>query len=323
MGRLRRPELPGGPLATLFDQLRRLHIEAGEPSSRHIARQAGISHDTVHRTLTGPALPRWTNVELVVHALDGDVEAYRARWLAARAAEEPARPAAGPAIAEHDPPAVSVDDPIPAPDGAQVRIVVVDGHPVFRFGLVTVLRNAGVTVVAEAGDGEAAVRACSANRPDLVVSDIAMPIGLDVIARLSAENPRLGVLVLTALDDTKTIVRALSAGVRGYLLKNAEPEVVVDAVRRVLLGEAVLAPRAATAAMAGLHRAGRADLGLTSRETELIRLLTAGTSHKSIASALGVSVTTVRHTVINILGKLGLTNQIQLVRYAIEHDLTD
>ena len=131
----------------------------------------------------------------------------------------------------------------------QLRVVVVDDHPVFRTGLRTLLEDLGVAVVADEADGEAGVTAVLEHRPDVVLMDLQMP-GIDGVAAtrlIMAENLGVDVLVLTSFSDGERIIAALDAGAVGYLLKDADPDDVLQGIRSVSRGESPIHPRAARA----------------------------------------------------------------------------
>ncbi len=210
----------------------------------------------------------------------------------------------------------------------RLRVVIADDQPLMRAGFRAVLEATGsIEVVAEAGDGEAAIRAAEAHRPDVVLMDIRMPgtDGIEATRRL----PRQRVLILTTFGLDEYIVEALRAGASGFLTKDAPTQEVVDAVRAVAAGDAVLAP-AVTRQL--LDQVGRRlpaavsrtpdGLGeLTDREQEVLRMLAVGMSNAEIAGALVVSEPTVKTHVSNLLGKLGLRDRVQAVIYAYESGL--
>ena len=211
-----------------------------------------------------------------------------------------------------------------SPD-ADLRLVVADDHPIWRDAVERDLAAAGLTVVGAAGDGEKAVRVCTATHPDVLVCDLQMP-GLSGVEVTRAVVP-LGVkvLVLSASGEQADVLEAVKAGATGYLLKSASAADLVDAVRRTAAGEAVF-----TSGLAGLvlgeFRRTETDDGaprLTERETEVLRLVAKGLTAKQAGERLGVSHRTVENHVQNTLQKLQLHNRVQLVRYAVDQGLTD
>ena len=211
---------------------------------------------------------------------------------------------------------------------SRLRVVIADDQPMMRAGFKAVLEATGsIEVVAEAGNGEEAVAAAEAHAPDVVLMDIRMP-GMDGI-EATRRLPRHRVLILTTFGLDEYIIEALRAGASGFLLKDAPTREVVDAVRAVAAGDAVLAP-AVTRQL--LDQVGRRlpspvsrdgdRLGeLTDREHEVLRMLALGLSNAEIAEALVVSEPTVKTHVSNLLGKLGLRDRVQAVIYAYESGL--
>jgi DNA-binding NarL/FixJ family response regulator len=207
----------------------------------------------------------------------------------------------------------------------KLRVVIADDQPMMRAGFKAVLEAAGdIQVVAEASDGEEAVRAANEHAPDVVLMDIRMP-GMDGI-EATRRLPRQRVLILTTFGLDQYILEALRAGASGFLLKDAPTQEVVAAVRAVAAGDAVLSAavtrqlldqvaRRLPAAVS--RRPDELDL-LTERETEVLRMLANGLSNAEIAAALVVSEATVKSHVSHLLGKLGLRDRVQAVIYAYE-----
>jgi DNA-binding NarL/FixJ family response regulator len=195
---------------------------------------------------------------------------------------------------------------------AQVRVVLADDHPMFRFGVAAVLHDAPeIDLVGEASDGAELVAAVRELEPDVVLTDLAMP-GLDGVAatrELLAVLPGLGVLVLTMHDDDESVFAALRAGARGYLLKGAGRDELVRAVLAVAAGDAVYGASVARRIVdfytgAAEQYSGHAFPELTPREREVLDLLAAGRRNSQIAAALGAADKTVRNHVSAILLKL-------------------
>ena len=207
----------------------------------------------------------------------------------------------------------------------KLRVVIADDQPMMRAGFKAVLEATGdIQVVAEAGDGEEAVRAAEEHAPDVVLMDIRMP-GIDGI-EATRRLPRHRVLILTTFGLDQYILEALRAGASGFLLKDAPTQEVVAAVRAVAAGDAVLSTavtrqlldqvaRRLPAAVS--RRPDELDL-LTEREQEVLRMLANGLSNAEIAAALVVSEATVKSHVSHLLGKLGLRDRVQAVIYAYE-----
>ncbi|MEU8544373.1 response regulator transcription factor [Streptomyces sp. NPDC048717] len=215
--------------------------------------------------------------------------------------------------------------------------MVVDDHPMWRDAVARDLGEAGLDVVATAGDGEQAVRRAAAAAPDVLVLDLNLPLkpGVRVCKELVAADPRLRVLVLSASGEHADVLEAVKSGATGYLLKSASTEELLDAVRRTAVGDPVFTPGlaglvlgeyrrlAATPARTSGSAATPAAPRLTDRETEVLRLVAKGLSYKQIAERLVISHRTVQNHVQNTLGKLQLHNRVELVRYAIERGLDE
>jgi DNA-binding NarL/FixJ family response regulator len=210
---------------------------------------------------------------------------------------------------------------------SRLRVVIADDQPLMRAGFRAVLEATGdIEVVAEAGDGEEAVAAARRHRPDVVLMDIRMP-GLDGI-EATRRLPGQRVLILTTFGLDDYIIAALRAGASGFLLKDAPTEQVVDAVRAVAAGDAVLSPAVTRRLLDQVGRrlpaaVSREDslAALTEREHEVLRMLAAGLSNNEIAQALVVSDATVKGHVSSLLGKLGLRDRVQAVIFAYETGL--
>jgi len=211
---------------------------------------------------------------------------------------------------------------------SRLRVVIADDQPMMRAGFKAVLEATGsIEVVAEAATGEEAVAAAEAHRPDVVLMDIRMP-GMDGI-EATRRLPRQRVLILTTFGLDEYIIEALRAGASGFLLKDAPTREVVEAVRAVAAGDAVLAPAVTRQLLdqvgrrlpAAVSRTPDGLAELTDREREVLRMLAVGMSNAEIATALVVSEPTVKTHVSNLLGKLGLRDRVQAVIYAYESGL--
>jgi DNA-binding NarL/FixJ family response regulator len=207
----------------------------------------------------------------------------------------------------------------------KLRVVIADDQPMMRAGFKAVLEATGdIEVVAEAGNGEEAVRAARECAPDVVLMDIRMP-GMDGI-EATRQLPRQRVLILTTFGLDQYIIEALRAGASGFLLKDAPTHEVVSAVRAVATGDAVLSAAVTRQLLDQVARRLPAPVsrrpdqldGLTEREQEVLRMLANGLSNAEIAKALVVSEATVKSHVSHLLGKLGLRDRVQAVIYAYE-----
>ncbi|MFE2414065.1 response regulator [Kitasatospora sp. NPDC059408] len=224
----------------------------------------------------------------------------------------------------------------PATDPAAerpVRVMVVDDHPMWRDAVSRDLAEAGLDVVATAGDGEEAVRRARACTPQVVVLDLNLPglPGAEVCRQVVAHDPSVRVLVLSASGEHQDVLEAVKSGATGYLVKSVGREELLDAVRRTAVGDAVFTPGLAGLVLGEFRRlaaepapaSAPAVPQLTARETEVLRLVAKGLSYRQIAERLVLSHRTVQNHVQNTLGKLQLHNRVELVRYAIEQGLDD
>jgi two-component system nitrate/nitrite response regulator NarL len=210
--------------------------------------------------------------------------------------------------------------------GEALRVILVDDHALCRSGLSDLLRQRGnMQVVATTGDAEQVVPLLREHRPDLVVLDLRMPEvdGLTLLRRIRAEGVDTPALILTMSDAEADLGAALRAGVRGYLLKDMEPEEVIGAIARAARGELVVAP-AMTLKLAQMlqpgAKAGRDELiaSLTERERQILEHLAHGESNKAIARALDISHDTVKLHVRHILAKLRLSSRVEAAVFAVE-----
>ena len=214
-----------------------------------------------------------------------------------------------------------------------IRVLLVDDQPLLRTGFALVLGSEpDLEVVGEASDGAVALTQVQALRPDVVLMDIRMPRmdGIEATRRLTAAGPLPRVLVLTTFDHDEYVVEALRAGASGFLLKDVPAEDLVEAVRVVHRGEAIVAPsvtrrlldRFAAHLPAAATTPRRPVLDqLTDREREVLLLVARGLSNAEIAAELVVSETTVKTHVSNLLAKLGLRDRVQAVVLAYESGL--
>ena len=216
------------------------------------------------------------------------------------------------------------------PDPSSLRVLLVDDHALFRRGLRRVLAEHGFEVVGEASNGEAGARMASELRPDLVVMDLHMPIlsGVEATRRIRTADPDARIVVLTISEDEGDVVDALLAGASGYLLKDAEPDVIAQGLNAAADGSALISP-AATATLIARVREQEAAAGpptaapedLTDREVEILRLVAQGLDNTQIADQLFLSPSTVKNHVSSILGKLGVEGRVQAAVLAVRSGL--
>ena len=204
-----------------------------------------------------------------------------------------------------------------------ITVLLVDDHEMVRRGVRDFLETQGdITVVAEAGSGEEAVRLAAEHAPDVALMDLIMPgmDGVEATRRLTTQSPRTSVVMLTSYHDDEHVFPAIRAGALSYVLKEIGPAELTDAVRKAAAGEAVLHPRVAARVVRELHGARRDEPNafreLSDRELEVLKLIADGLSNAEIAGRLYVSEKTVKSHVSNILGKLHLADRTQAAVYA-------
>jgi DNA-binding NarL/FixJ family response regulator len=202
------------------------------------------------------------------------------------------------------------------------RVVVVEDHPVFAEGLLALLSDLpGVEVAGVAGTGEAAVELVDRVLPDVVLMDLRLPgmDGVEATARITAAHPEIAVLALTMMSDDNTVMAAIRAGARGYLLKEASPTEIARSLEAVAAGQVVFSATTGTRILSALASPGvrpRPLPELTEREREVLGLLATGLTNSAIAQRLFLSEKTVRNHVTNIFAKLGVTDRAAAVARA-------
>jgi DNA-binding NarL/FixJ family response regulator len=206
-----------------------------------------------------------------------------------------------------------------------LRIVIADDHGVVRSGLKLLLdRQSDIEVVAEAEDGIEALETVLAEKPDVVILDVAMPrmTGLQATHEIKKQAPDTQVLILSMHDDERYLYEALRAGASGYVLKSAAGEDLLDAVRAAARGEPFLTPSAQQTLIRDFLARGEQP-ELTPREQEVVKLIAEAHTNKEIAGILHLSEKTVESHRANVLQKLGMRDRVELVRYAIRHGLVE
>jgi DNA-binding NarL/FixJ family response regulator len=212
----------------------------------------------------------------------------------------------------------------------EIRLVLADDHAVVRSGTRELLeQEPDLKIVGEASNGEEAVRLAEELQPDVLVIDVRMPkmSGVEATRRIKAESPDMKILVLTAHDDDEYVFALLQAGANGYLLKTAEIEELVRAIRTVASGQSALAPEV-TGKVVAQFASGKSlpDVlsntqedfdGLTERELGILELVGKGLSNKQIGKKLYISDRTVQAHLSNIFSKLGVNSRTEAVMYAV------
>ena len=209
-----------------------------------------------------------------------------------------------------------------------IRVLLADDHPIVRAGLKEILAGTGdITVAGEATNGQEVMARVRGHDYDVAVLDLSMPgrSGIELIKQVKDEKPKLRILVLTMHSEEQYAVRALKAGASGYLTKDSAAEQLVAAIRRIAAGGAYVSPE--TAERLALGAAPGAEVAphtlLSDREFQVLQLIAGGQSVGEIARRLSLSVKTVSTHKTRILQKMGLANQAELIRYALEHKLLD
>jgi DNA-binding NarL/FixJ family response regulator len=210
-----------------------------------------------------------------------------------------------------------------------VRVVVADDQQIVREGLVALLELIdGVEVVGAASDGERALELVAEGNTDVVLMDLRMPVldGVGATRRITADHPEVAVLVLTTYADDESIALALQAGARGYLTKDAGRVEIGAALRATAAGQSTFDPEVSRRLVAALAAdrtpAARSD-GLTSRETEVLRLIARGLSNAEIATTLFIGEATVKTHINNTFAKIGARHRAEAVRYAYRNGLAE
>jgi DNA-binding NarL/FixJ family response regulator len=201
----------------------------------------------------------------------------------------------------------------------RIRVMVVDDHPLMRLGLRTKIgAEPEMEVVAEAGDGPAAIAAYAAHLPDVTLLDLRLPTmdGAQVITAIRARNPEAKILVLTSFDADEDIYRAVQAGALGYLLKGTFADGILEAIRTVQAGRRLIAPELAA------RLAERVSApALSARELSVLELVATGMSNREIGATLFVSETTIKFHLKNIYAKLGVDDRTEAAFVALQRGI--
>jgi two-component system, NarL family, nitrate/nitrite response regulator NarL len=213
-----------------------------------------------------------------------------------------------------------------------INIVISDDHALFREGLRKLLEaEPGMQIVGEAVDGEETVKVVRQLKPQVLLLDLSLPklTGLEVLAELSKLELQTRTIMLTAAIEREQVVEALQLGVRGIVLKHSALQLLLKSIRCVNEGQYWVGQEGVSDLIHALRRLkpSRAEseaprnFGLSSREMEVIALIVAGYTNKDLARELGISENTAKHHLTNIFDKLGVSNRLELVLYAVDHGL--
>jgi DNA-binding NarL/FixJ family response regulator len=208
-----------------------------------------------------------------------------------------------------------------------IRVLIADDHGIVRSGLrMLIERQSDLEVVAEAGDGVEALERALAERPDVAVLDVSMPrlTGIQAARAIRAQDPEIGLLVLSMHDDDRYFLEALDAGASGYVLKRAADTDLVDGLRAVAAGRPFVSP-GSQRELWERWREGRTEPEepLTPRELEVLKLIAEAHTNRQIADTLMLSEKTVESHRANVLAKLGMRDRVELARYAIRRGLVE
>ncbi len=205
-----------------------------------------------------------------------------------------------------------------------IRIVLADDHVLVRQGLRSLLEREKFQVVAEASDGQEAIRLTETHHPDIAVIDISMPIlnGIDTVRELGRSCPKTKTILLTQHEEDQYIREALGVGVKGYVIKNQVASDLIHAIQQVSRGQFYLSPGVSRAVVEAYRSKSDSPADpLTGRERQVLQLIAEGKSTKDAASLLGISVKTAESHRMRLMQKLDIHETASLVRYAVRHGL--
>jgi DNA-binding NarL/FixJ family response regulator len=208
----------------------------------------------------------------------------------------------------------------------KIRLLIADDHEVVRSGFLSLLSGSEIEVVAQAADGEQAVRLAAKHNPDVVMLDIRMAAGdgLAALGQIKMQRPNMPVLIVSTYDNPTYVARAVALGASGYLLKGCTKQQLLDAIRKAASGENAWTRdelRRVTGVFAAARLNADIDVSLTPREADVLEKLALGQTNKEIAQALGISYETVKEHVQHILRKIGVSDRTQAAVWAVRKGL--
>lgn len=205
-----------------------------------------------------------------------------------------------------------------------IKVMLVDDHPIVRDGLKALLiANKDMECVGEAGSGKEALTFCQVTVPDVILMDMAMPgmDGLETTREVLDQYPDVKILILTSFPDEDMVQRTISAGAKGYLLKNVSSNILVNAIRSAYEGQLSFSPEVTLALVEAESHSQRLGDDLSAREREILAMVVQGLSNDEIADRLVISPWTVKHHVSKCISKLGAANRTQAATIAVQYRL--
>ncbi|MFA5535628.1 MAG: response regulator transcription factor [Bacillota bacterium] len=212
---------------------------------------------------------------------------------------------------------------------SKITVMVVDDHPLLREGLIKILSlDDSIEVVGEAGDGETSITMAEALRPQVILMDINLPgmNGIVACQKLKQELPETQIIILTVCEEERQVLEVVRAGANGYLLKDVEPEMLIQSIKDAVMGRAPLDPKIAGTVLNQFSRMSKMLEGeknpvLTEREKEIMVLMAKGTTNRQIAESLFISEKTVKNHVTNIFRKLEVGGRTEAVVEAMKRQI--
>ena len=210
-----------------------------------------------------------------------------------------------------------------------IRVVVIDDQTIVRQGICTLLEISDkISVAGEAGNGLEGLEVIIREKPDVILSDIRMPEmdGIELVEKMKHLGIDIPTILLTTFDDHEVVLDGIKSGIKGYMLKDVSLKQLVEAIETVVAGETMIQPAITNKILKGLTQEKPAEkksvfIGLTNRETEILRLMAGGYSNKEIAQALELTEGTIKNHVSNILSKLDVRDRTRAVLKAVENSL--
>jgi DNA-binding NarL/FixJ family response regulator len=207
-----------------------------------------------------------------------------------------------------------------------IRLMVIDDHEIIRSGLRKMIAGSEIQLIAESNSAVNVLTGISQYHPDVILLDVRLEEGdgLSALGRIKIERPQIPVLMLSSFDNPTYVARSVALGASGYLLKNASRDTILEAIRKVAVGENAWTRqelRRVTGALATPRLAADIEVPLTRRESEVLEQLAHGLTNKEIALALGISYETVKEHVQHILRKVGVSDRTQVAVWAVRNGL--